>query len=156
MREFAEKIMDYRVHGVAGVGLFFAAVGVGLAAVGVQSLLWGAVYLGVVLAGVWGILTSFCAKCPCQAKRCSHIILGPMARLAPRRRPGPYTRGDVGGLIVSFLVILIFPQPWLWDKLWVGLVFWSAALAAAGDILVAVCPRCLNVRCPLNRRPAAG
>jgi hypothetical protein len=142
--------VNYRAHGLVSILLFYAALSAGMAAIWPHSRVLALCDLGIIVLGTLGIVYSFCAKCPCHAGHCSHILLGKLTRLVPRRRIIPYTRLDIAGLIVSALVLVLFPQPWLRSHAILWAAFWVAAAAAVGDILPAVCPSCRNVRCPLK------
>jgi hypothetical protein len=143
--------MSYRLHGLFSVILFYIAMGLGLYVIFPASPKMGLVFVGLILAATGGIVYSFCSKCPCQARNCSHILLGWIANLLPRRKPSAYTWRDISGLLLSFLVVLVFPQAWLWPHRVMFILFWVLCVLTVLDILLAVCPECKNALCPLNR-----
>jgi hypothetical protein len=143
--------MSYRQHGFLSVILFFSAIGVALTILFLSTTSVGIIYSCIVVIGSGGILFSFCTKCPCRDHHCSHVILGPLSKILPNRQTTPYSNGDILGLIGSFLIILVFPQMWIWKYPFWGILFWALTIAAVADILNSVCPQCKNIRCPLNR-----
>ena len=153
--------MSYRAYGVIGILAFFAAAAVGVfglarphvvAMAGVRPGLLPAVLYGlIVLAATWTILYAYCAKCACRRKHCSHVFVGSLTVLVPRRAPAPYHRGDHAALLAALGVVALAPQPWLLAAPRLLALFWGLFALAAGLIVVRVCPACRNSRCPMWR-----
>jgi hypothetical protein len=139
----------HRVHGVSSIVLFGVAVAVADSVLLQISLGLGWIYIGVAVAGLLGIVTSFCTKCCCK-HQCSHVVLGWIAKWLPARPVGKYERRDLLGVIVSFAAIAIFPQFWLWTQPLMGMVFWVLTGVIIWEIARGVCPSCRNVLCPFH------
>jgi len=140
-----------RTHGIFSIILFFIAVGMADGVVFSRNAVAGWVYLGVIVAGTLGVVYSFCAKCCCK-HRCSHMVLGMLARLLPKRKVGKYTGRDVTGMAASFLSIVLFPQVWLWSAPILAIAFWILAVVIVFEIARKVCPTCQNTLCPFHPR----
>lgn len=148
--------MSYRVLGVSGILLLYSAAGFGLVAIARHNQLWALLYGAALLGATLGILYSYCAKCPCRSGRCSHIFIGKLTALLPRRTPGPYRAPDHAGLLASLFAIVAVPQFWLWSRPALLAAFWLLAVSATLTVILGVCPHCRNVYCPmcgLRRRP---
>lgn len=141
-----------RWHGAASIILFFVAVGLANAVLFAVSQAAGWIYLLMIVAGLLGIVYSFCCKCCCK-RHCSHVILGFIAQYLPSRKVGRYTMRDIVGLVISFLAIVIFPQFWLWAYPFAGIIFWILAVVIVMEIALKVCPLCKNVLCPFHPQP---
>jgi hypothetical protein len=134
------------------IALFVVAVAIADAVLfGISSLL-GWIYLAIVVVGLWGIITSFCTKCCCK-HRCSHVVLGWIAKFLPPRKVGKYSGSDVVGVVVSFLAIALFPQAWIWAQPMAAVAFWLLAVIVIIEIARGVCPTCANTLCPFHAKP---
>jgi len=138
-----------KFNGVFSLILLLAAVCVGVYAIAKYSVVIGAVYIGITAFCVLGIIYSFCAKCECRSGSCSHVIPGKMTNLFPDRKQTNYSFGDIFFTIVSLLVILLFPQYWLWRNTSLVILFWILIAAAVVEILFFVCKNCKNKKCPV-------
>jgi hypothetical protein len=136
------------------MALFTVAVFVGLAITARHSWLATAGYVAINIVAALGIAYTYCGKCACRTRHCSHFVIGKMADWLPQRPPGPYTRGDYAGMLLSAVAVFVYPLPWLWAApVWLA-AYTGIFLIATLDILLAVCPRCKNTRCPAARWPA--
>jgi hypothetical protein len=137
-------------HGVASLGLMSAAVIV--AAVMLFQLWWGwgVAYLVICAAGSTVILYGYCAKCPCR-NHCSHLLPGKAAAVFKHRPPGPYTGLEFIATGLSLLLMIGFPQPWLWRYPGFFIAFWAMMIIALIQIRTTVCRACGNAYCPGNR-----
>lgn len=145
---------SHRTHGVLSILIFLLAVALADAVLFYRSPVLGWSYIGVVLVGLWGIITSFCTKCCCK-HRCSHVVLGWIARYLPKRPVGKYTARDVTGMAVSFSAVALFPQPWIWSVPVAAAGFWLLAAVVVLDIAKGVCPGCANTLCPFHPKPSS-
>jgi hypothetical protein len=144
----------HRVHGVSSILLFAVAVAVADTVLFRISLGLGLSYVGVAVAGLLGIVTSFCTQCCCK-HQCSHVALGWIAQWLPARPVGKYQRRDLIGVIASFAAIAIFPQFWLWTQPLMGVLFWALTAAIVLEIARGVCPSCRNVLCPFHSQASS-
>ncbi|MBN1889640.1 MAG: hypothetical protein JW850_16710 [Thermoflexales bacterium] len=140
--------MTRQFHGVTSISLVGVATLIATVIVFRASWVLGVVYLLASGAAVFTILYAYCAKCPCQA-HCAHVLPG-KAAIRFGRNPGPYSRVEIGAMLAALVVILGFPQAWLWQyPLWFG-VYWVLSLIAFVQIRIVVCRACANVYCPLR------
>lgn len=145
--------MNYRVYGFITVVMHFIGLGIGLLAILPHSKFHAVCYACLVVATTLGLVYSFCAKCPCHWKQCSHVVLGPLARILPKRKVCPYRPADYWGLGISFFLPAVYQAPWLWRHPVLPYVFYPLFAATIAMILWKVCPQCRNVYCPFNRHP---
>jgi len=141
---------NQQFHGIISLGLVAAAIVIAATAIFWISWPWAVVYLLIIAAAPTAILYAFCAKCPCR-ETCGHILPGMAAKLFSRQ-PGPYSSTELIVVGVSLLLLLGFPQFWLWQYPGWFIVFWLLNLTALTQIRSAVCKGCDNVYCPVNRR----
>jgi len=139
--------MTQTFHGVFSLLLFSLAIVVALISLSNQSFWLALLYLVIIGLSSCGILYAYCAKCSVRLDNCSHVIPGSLTRYFPIRKQGPYTFLDYAGTILCLLVLVLFPQYWLFTDLAALLLFWLLVVIATADILVYVCRQCENMRC---------
>lgn len=140
--------MSYRINGLFSMLLFSIAIILALVAVAQASLWWAGGYVALNLLVTLGVAYSYCAKCACRPHRCSHYFVGKVADFLPKRPQTPYTVGDYAIMLGCASIVFAYPMPWLWPR-----PAWLIAFCAIGVLgmvlmLFAVCPRCVNTRCP--------
>lgn len=108
------------------------------------------IFLAVIAAGGSMILIGFCSKCPCRFKTCSHIIFGPLTRFLPLRKPNDYSVADYVLTIAGAAGIVLYPQFWLVKKQLFLITFWFTGLLLCTEILVFLCKKCRNNKCPAS------
>lgn len=92
---------------------------------------------------------AFCAKCP-ALDTCTHVLQGMLTHCMPSRTTGPYSPGDLLGLVLFFSFVALFPQYWLIKNLMLMLVFWILFL---GNLVIThfmCCKGCGNIYCMLR------
>ena len=141
--------MNRQFHGVLSLLLVLGALIAGLVSVFHESVGMGVVYLVIILVSLPTIVYAYCSKCTCRMDSCGHVLPGLLKRLLPQRKQVSYTHLDFAGLLVPFLVMIAFPQWWLWKGMVLFAVFWVLFLLGLVEIRRYVCPDCTNKRCPL-------
>jgi hypothetical protein len=144
--------MQTNTHGLISLFLIFMAIAVALGAVFPKSLALGALYLVIVAVCFANILISYCAKCPCRDKDCSHVIPGKLTKYLPKRKEGPYSFADILSTLLSIGAILVIPHLWLVYNIFSLVLFWVLIVVAALEIIFLVCPDCSNAYCFLCTR----
>lgn len=148
------RLMErYKLYGLITILIHFAALLIGLAAIWPYSPTHAAIYAVIIVVTTLTLIYSFCSKCPCHHKECSHLILGPIAKILPKRKVGRYGPCDYWGLGLSFFVSVTYPEYWLWKYDLLPYIFYGMVITALGGILLKVCPSCKNCNCPFNRHP---
>lgn len=145
--------MNYRIYGLITVLMHVTGLGIGLAAILPHSSLHAAIYLILSVAATLGLVYCFCSKCPCHRRHCSHVLLGPIARILPKRKICKYHSADYWGLGLTFFAPAVYQAHWLWKNAVLSCLFYSLFIATILLILWKVCPQCRNVNCPFNRLP---
>jgi hypothetical protein len=139
-------------HGIISLCLILAAIATALGAVLPKSLMFGVLYILVLVLCSAAIVYSYCAKCPCRRLGCSHSVFGWLAVKFIRRKEGPYTFFDIAVTMISIAAILLIPQLWLIESLPALLLFWVLMALAGLEIVFLVCPDCSNRYCMFNRK----
>ncbi len=140
-----------KFHGIMSVVLFYAALATGCAAVFRGSLTFGFIYAVLVLLWPLPVAWVFCAKCSCRLD-CGHVFIGAITRILPERKQGPYSVWEIICSVVPLLLVVAFPQYWLWGNTAALVVFWALVVLAVVEIKLGVCTACPNSRCPLFRK----
>jgi hypothetical protein len=135
-------------HGITSLSLVAVATLIAAVVMFRTSWILGLIYLLLAGAACFTIVYAYCAKCPCQA-HCAHVLPG-KAAMAFGKKPGPYTRAEIGAMVAALVVLLGFPQVWLWRYPVVFAVYWALNLVAFVQIRIVVCRTCANVYCPLR------
>ncbi len=139
------------MHGAISLLLMFLAVTIGAYSIALSSRLLATAYLVISLLSSIAIVYSFCSKCPCRATSCGHILPGKLTALLPQRKEGQYGALDYAGVVIPFLIIVIFPQPWMLGNLLLLGAFWGLLVIALLEINFVVCKGCNNIYCPVNK-----
>jgi hypothetical protein len=139
--------MQTNSHGIISLCLIFVAIAVALGAIVLKSPLLALIYLAVCAVCFLNILYSYCAKCPCRSKNCSHEILGGLTKFLPKRKEGPYSFVDILSTLISIGAILIIPHLWLVYNIPSLVLFWLLIIVAGLEIVFLVCPDCSNKYC---------
>lgn len=121
---------------------------VGLYAVITASFNAGILYAVLLLVLPVIIIYSFCTKCSCKSEGCGHVMPGKIAGLMPDKSGQKYTGCDMAGVIIPFLILVIFPQPWLYTNTLLPIIFWVVLAASLAYIRLYVCIGCENTECP--------
>jgi hypothetical protein len=144
--------MENRFHGVLMLSFLGSASVVGLIAILLESLVLGLLYLTIVAAALLTIVYCFCGKCLCRLDACVSIFPGKLTQLLPERKGTNYTFWDISAVFISLFAIALFPQYWLIKRVILLLIFWLLFLGAHAEIMLVVCRRCGNERCPMFKR----
>ena len=144
--------MKNRFHGLFTLSLLGGACAVGLAAILLESPILGLLYFALVCAAFLTIVHCFCGKCLCRLDACGCLFPGKLSRHLPERKGTSYTHWDIGAVFISLTAIAVFPQYWLFKRSVFLLAFWLLFLGAHAEIILFVCPRCGNERCPMFKR----
>ncbi|MDJ0590656.1 MAG: hypothetical protein QNJ72_11760 [Pleurocapsa sp. MO_226.B13] len=64
----------------------------------------------------------------------------------------PYAMSLPGKLITfgTFTSIIVIPQYWLYQNLWLAIAFWAMTVSTLGSLRFHYCHHCRNIHCPLN------
>ncbi|RPI77942.1 MAG: hypothetical protein EHM45_07355 [Desulfobacteraceae bacterium] len=143
--------MNKSFHGIASLGLAGIAMAVAAVSLFRISWIWGAVYLAVCAAGCAAILHAYCAKCPCRA-RCGHVFPWQVARFFKNRPSGPYSAFELIVTGAALLLLIGFPQIWLWRHFAAFILFWALTAVAVMQVRFVVCRACDNGYCPANKK----
>jgi hypothetical protein len=144
--------MENRFHGVLMLSLLGSACVVGLVAISLESPILGFLYLAVVASALLTIVYCFCSKCICRLNACVSIFPGKLTQLLPERKGTNYTFWDISAVFISLSTIALFPQHWLLKRVILFVLFWMLFLGAHAEIMLVVCRRCGNERCPMYKR----
>ena len=142
-----QKAVGAQFHGISSLGLALTAIV--LAAVGSFHISWvlGTVYLVTCAVASLTILYVYCAKCPSQM-HCGHVFPGKIVMRFKSRTPGTYKNAELIVTGLALLLLIGFPQAWLWQHTGLLIVFWLMIAIAVIQIRTVVCRVCDNIYCP--------
>ena len=140
--------MNNKFHGVFSLIFIFFSIVIGLLFIMNKSLPMGLLYIAIIFISTVIIVYSFCSKCTCRLDSCSYIFPGKLSELLPSRKQNNYTVLDILSLVVSFAVLIIFPQFWLWENKMFLIIFWLFLFIALVETMLFVCRNCNNEKCP--------
>ena len=145
--------MKVNIHGIISIAIFFLGIIFSITAIYNESEIITIVYVALLLISFPVIIYSYCTKCAGRFN-CAHVILGKLAQLMPKRKAGAYTPADYAGVLIPVIIIIAFPQLWLWKIKWMFVFFWLFTFIAVWEISRFVCTNCKNDRCVLckNKR----
>ena len=143
--------MKIKIHGIISLLLFAGALLISFYAIQKYSIIMALSYLLIVIISSLIIIYSYCAKCKCHEKNCAHLIVGPIAKLLPKRKMGKYTLLDYIGVFIPILLIFFLPQYWLFMDKVLLILFWILSIIAVIEIIGFVCKSCENDNCLLCR-----
>jgi hypothetical protein len=138
-----------KFHGITSIVLIGIASLIGLVSITLASWIWGGIYLAIMIIAPQVLLRTYCAKCPCKA-HCGHVFPGKAAMKFEKN--GPYTITDFLILGISVLLLIGLPQFWLWQNPFLFGTYWILTGIGLTQILLAMCPNCNNVYCPVRAR----
>jgi amino acid transporter len=144
--------MENRFHGVFMLSLLGGAGVVGLVAILLESFVLSLIYLAVLCAALLIIVYCFCGKCLCRLDACVCIFPGELSKHLPERKGTNYTLWDIGAVFILLSAIALFPQYWLFKRTILLVIFWLLFVGAHTEIMLVVCRRCGNERCPMFKR----
>ena len=132
---------------------FFGFIFVAAAAVYRGTLPGAVLYLA--LGGIIALLVVYrflCVLCPYPYEYATclffpHFIVSKVAK----RRPGSMGRIDTIGVSVATIVLLAYPQYWLYRDVRFAVAFWALALPTLVAIPIRYCRRCRHRACTFNR-----
>ena len=132
---------------------FYGFLLVAIAAIFRASPMWAIIYLAfsgaAALLVVYNLLCVYCPY-PYEYATClffPHFIVSKVAK----RRPGSMGRIDTIGVSVATIVLLAYPQYWLYRDVRFAVAFWALALPTLVAIPIRYCRRCRHRACTFNR-----
>ena len=131
---------------------FYGMLILGTIAIGLHYWWWGAIYLVYALFALfYGVLRGLCSHCP-FAYEYSDCLFYPYTWVTKRFAYRPYATSLSDKLTsMGFLAsLVVIPQYWLYQSLWLAIAFWAMALSTLGSIRFHYCHHCRNIHCPLN------
>jgi hypothetical protein len=137
-----------KFHGIFSLLLIFLSFMIGILVILNESLTMAVLYISAIIVFIPLIIYSFCSKCNCRLDSCGHILPGLLSRLLPARKQSKYTAFDYTGVVLPFIILVVFPQFRLWDNTILLIIFWLALLISFAEVRLFVCKRCGNKYCP--------
>lgn len=141
-----------KFHGIVSILLIFAAFVIGGYAIFLESVLYGYIYAGLVIASMPALIYSYCAKCPCRDGKCAHVFPGLITKLLPKRESAPYSTIDYVGLVVPLITIIAFAMPFLIEQTTFLFLYLILFIIGITEIYFFICTRCDNEFCMMNRK----
>lgn len=136
-----------RFHGMCSLILIAISIAIGVIAIWFVSIVPAMIYMALTIAAFGCVLYFYCLKCTCRLDSCGHVLPGKLTTLFPPRPPGKYSAFDMAATSVAMVVIVLFPQYWLWKYKPLFFIFWTLLVIGVIDILFYVCKDCDNELC---------
>ena len=137
-----------RFHGVLSILLMAVCLFLAFFSILSVSIFCGFIYLFISVIFFLLIIYMYCTKCPnITSNTCRHIFPGLIAKSLPAKKQSNYTYVELIITVLSFLVIVIFPQYWLWKSNILFILFWGILMLALIDVPIFICKSCLNNYC---------
>ncbi len=143
--------MKTNIHGITSILIAMSAWIIAIVLGFSNSVLVGNIGIIVTLVALMIVIRSYCSKCPGRNGHCSHHVFGKVARVFNDRCHLSYDKRDIV-IVSTSLIIMLTTHLWMLipHKTWM-LIYLLLNSIAVGEILMHVCPNCLNRKCPLNR-----
>ncbi len=145
--------MNYKIPGLSSIALMFIAIVLADIRLFTISITSGVIYTVLIPILFLFVLYCYCRKCPHSANgatkgTCRHVILGKItSSLFGNSKPAKYTIKEILSALIPLLILIAFPQYWLFRDITLFIVFWILMLAAGIIVRTGVCPGCKNVNC---------
>jgi uncharacterized membrane protein len=133
--------------------LWTAFTVIGTYGIYVQSPLWAAIYIVLVLLGfILVVLPSLCTHCPYPSKHNTCLFMPPglVTHFYPYKGPDMSTAGKICSLF-AIAGMVIMPNIWLVSTPPLLLFFWLVALPTVAVFPLYYCTRCRHLDCPMNK-----
>lgn len=142
-------------HGIISLFLVSIAFTIGIIFTTLNHLWLGLIMILTFILFFILVPKQLCSKCPMREK-CGHIVLGKISIKLSSYCPDDFNLKDILILLFTAGPLVIVPQFFLYNKLPYLLLFWGIMILSTMDILLFVCPRCNNTKCPLNKNHKRG
>jgi len=132
--------------------LFNGILAAGALAIGLNVWWGGVIYLVYSqVALYYSVLWGLCSHCP-FAYEYDDCLFFPHTWVTKRfaYRPDGMPLLDKLAFLVPMVSFVIIPQYWLYEHLWVAIVFWAMTLPTLGGLILYYCRHCRNIHCPFN------
>ncbi len=138
-------IKRVNIHGYVSILIFFVALGIADYIFFKQSVLFGIVYISVVVFGSISISLTYCTKCTIRSN-CKHFFPGLISQLV-KYKDKAYTKTDFIVTIFSVVLMVALPQYWLFENIKFFIVFWILLTIVSVEVIFFVCKTCGNTKC---------
>lgn len=132
---------------------FLALILIAFFAILMHSASAAIVYLIASMIG--GLLVVYCFLCvycpyPYHFSDCLFMPYQLITGVA-KEREGECGAGDMAGLTIVMMILLVFPQYWLFQHMGMAIAFWAILVFFAVAFPMIYCNRCRHQRCMFNR-----
>ena len=135
---------------------FYGFILVGAIGIFSVSLVWGLIYIGFALIGLFGIVLScLCSHCPYPYEHDTCLFL-PVSLVKRLRKynPDPLKKHEKFGFVFVMAGLVVIPQYWLVQNIILLIVFWVLCLPTFFLVLpFYYCKHCRLFTCPFNKVP---
>lgn len=139
-----------KYHGITSILLIVVSFSIGCVELYRHSLLLLFTELAFTVFALVFIGKGYCAKCECR-ENCNHILFGKVSLLLSKYNEGPYTITDWVTVSLPIIVVIAFPQFWLYKNQTMMILYWIFFSIGAIDAVIFGCAKCMNKRCAMCR-----
>jgi len=140
--------MKNKFHGVFSILLIFITFGLATYIL-IKQLYLGWLYIPLVFIGFLAIVGVFCTKCAAAPNNCSHVFIGYLTKLFPKRNKTEYKSWEYAVTVITLFIIIGIPQYWLWNNIYFFIAFWGLFAIAVLEINSFACINCQNKKCAM-------
>ena len=139
-----------KILGIMSHVFTFGAVFLTAFIIGRATPVFALIYLIIFLSWYITIFWAYCSRCPCHFN-CTHVYMGRLASkiFKTKRESSSSIDYPINNLLL--IAVLIYPQYWLKDNLYIFSGFWLVMIAMGPLITPLYCPECENTSCPVHR-----
>ena len=141
-----KKILGVSTLFLTGISLIIGFIGILY-----FSVILSLIYAGIIITASISIVYAYCTKCACRFNDCSHVFPGKLACILPNREDNDYSAIYNIILFISLILLLGFPQFFLWHNIFLFIIFWTLVILSFFPIVFFLCRKCSNKKCALNR-----
>jgi hypothetical protein len=141
--------MNYKIPGLTSIILFFIAIGIAAVDLFTVSISLGIVNIVLLPLIFLNVFYWYCRKCPhIMNGTCRHVILGKITHgLFNAVAPAKYSFKEIIFTLLPLIILIIFPQYWLFQNKYLFIAFWIFMLVAVIIVRTGVCTGCKNTNC---------
>lgn len=146
--------MKNKILKVFGCGYQTLTIGylmLALVYIAFSSLLWAAIYLGLIVFAIFVLAYFRCSKCPSRFTICTHGFYGYVTKLFKPRKTETYTLMDEFATIFYLLCLHVYPIHWIKANIVISIIFWGCAMFVFLMATFTHCGHCENSLCGSNR-----
>ncbi len=136
------------LYGTISTVVMMLALVIGIFAMTTYSMIYGGLYIVVILLSSYVVLMRYCRKCPHSMNdSCHHKVPGRLAKKLPYKKTGKYTAYEFISTSGSIIILFVLPLIFMNDRYFLlvpYIILWVTAILM---VKIKVCKYCYNRWC---------